>query len=302
MNLLQALVNTVLPIFILAGLGWIARTVIKVDVKEPAKLAVYILVPGLIVNSILGTTLVASEIGKIIAYGLLLVAAMIGLTLLTGRLLGWTPSERSASVLGTAFMNVANYGLPVVLFAFGQDGFERAAIFVVLQSVMYYSIGVFFAARGRMDWREAVKAVFKLPLIWAAAGAILIRLTGIELPEVVLKPIQLLANGAIVVVVILLGMQVASIELKGARTKIAVGAVLRLVASPLIGMALVAWLKPEPLTAKVLVLESAMPTAVNTTLLAVQFGAEPDLVSGITLVSTLASLATVTFWVWFLQV
>ncbi len=301
MNLLQALVNTVLPIFILAGLGWIARTVVKVDVKEPAKLAVYFLVPGLIVNSILGSTLVAAEIGKIIAFGVLLIAAMVALTLLTGRLLGWSASERSASVLGTAFMNVANYGLPVVLFAFGQQGFERAAIFVVLVTVSYYSVGVFFAAHGRMDWKDAVRSIFKLPLIWAAAGAILVRLTGIHLPEVILKPIGLLANGAVVVVVILLGMQVAGFRLKGARLKITVGAVLRLVASPLIGMALVALLKPEPLTAKVLVLESAMPTAVNTTLLAVQFNAEPDLVSGITLTSTLASIATVTFWVWFLQ-
>lgn len=302
MNLLQALVNTVLPIFILAGLGWIARTVIQVDVKEPAKLAVYILVPGLIVHSIISSTLVAAEVGKILIFGLLLTAALIALTLLTGRLLGWSPSERSASVLGTSFMNAANYGLPVVLFAFGQAGFERAAIFVVLQSVMYYSVGVFFAARGRMNWRDASKAIFKLPLIWAAAAALAVRLAGVQLPDVVLKPIGLLANGAIVVVIILLGMQVSSIKLKGALTKIGVGAVLRLVASPLIGLGLVALLKPDPLTAKVLVVESAMPTAVNTTLLAVQFGAEPDLVSGITLVSTLASLGTVTFWVWYLQV
>lgn len=44
-----------------------------------------------------------------------------------------------------------------------------------------------------------------------------------------------------------------------------------------------------------------MPAAVNTTLLAVQFGAEPDQVSGTTLVTTLLSLASVSFWVWFLQ-
>jgi predicted permease len=67
-----------------------------------------------------------------------------------------------------------------------------------------------------------------------------------------------------------------------------------------VALGLVAWLQPEPLTAKVLVLESAMPAAVNVTLLAVQFGAEPDQVSGVTLVSTLVSLVSVTFWVWFL--
>jgi predicted permease len=72
------------------------------------------------------------------------------------------------------------------------------------------------------------------------------------------------------------------------------------VISPLVGIALVAWLRPDPLTGKVLVLEAAMPAAVNTMLLAVEFGAEPEQVSGVTLVTTVLSLVSVSFWVWFL--
>lgn len=300
-KLLEALLGTVLPVFLLAGLGFLARTVLKVDVKDPAKLAIYILSPGLIMHSILNSQLVASEVSKIIGYLALLTVAMITITLLTGRFLGWSLSERSAAVLSTSFMNAANYGLPVVLLAFGQAGFDRAAIFVVGESILMYSVAVFFAARGRMDWRSALLSVFRLPLIWAAGVALAIRLAGIPLPVFILKPIELLAGGAIVVVVILLGMQVAAIRLTGALGKISVATLLRLVISPLVGLGLVAWLKPDPLTAKVLILESSMPAAVNTMLIAVQFEAEPDLVSGVTLASTLASLVTVTFWVWFLQ-
>lgn len=301
MNLLHALLNTVLPVFILAGLGWMARTVLKIEVKDPARLAVYIMTPGLIMNSILNSKLVAAEVGKIVGWGLLLCGAMILITLLTARLLGWSSAEGSAAVLSTGFMNAANYGLPVILLAFGQEGFDRAAIFVVESSLLMYSVAVYFAARGRMHWRQAVSAVFKLPLIWAAAAAMVVRLVGIPLPEAITKPIGMLANGAVVLVVLLLGMQVAQIKLKGASMKIAVPTFLRLVISPLVGLALVAWLKPEPLTAKVLVLEASMPAAVNTTLLAVEFGAEPDQVSGVTLMTTLLSIITVTFWVWFLQ-
>lgn len=301
MDLINALLNTVLPVFLLAGLGYLARRVLHVEVKDPSRIAIYLMTPGLIMNSILNAQLVASEVGKIISFVLLITGAMILATLGVGRLLGWTPSERNASVLATAFMNAANYGLPVVLLAFGQAGFERAAIYVVMESLMMYSVAVFFAARGRMSLGRAAAAVFKLPLLWAAVIALAIRLAGITLPDFIMKPIGLLAQGAVVLVVILLGMQVAGIKLKGARVKIGVGTVLRLVLSPLIGLGLVAWLRPDPLTAKVLVLESAMPTAVNTTLLAVEFGAEPDLVSGVTLVSTLLSIASVTFWVWYLQ-
>ncbi|HWI52330.1 MAG TPA: AEC family transporter [Symbiobacteriaceae bacterium] len=301
MSLLQTMINNVLPVFLLAGLGWVARRILKIEVKDPAAVAVYLLTPGFIANSILNAKLVSTEIGKIIIFGLALTGAMILITLITGRLLGWSPVERNAAVLSSSFMNVANYGLPVILFAFGQAGFDRAAVFVVLESLLMYTVAVFFAARGRLDLRQALKAVFKLPMVWAATGALAIRLTGVALPEVVMKPVGLLANGALVVLIIILGMQVAGIRLKGARVKISIVAFLRLIASPVVALGLVAWLKPEPLTAQVLVLESAMPAAVNVTLLAVQFDAEPDQVSGVTLVSTLVSLLTVTFWVWFLR-
>lgn len=301
MNLLHALLNSVLPVFILAGLGWFARKKMGVELRDPSKLAIYLMSPGLIMHSILNSRLAAGEVGKIAGFTLVLTALMIALTLLAGRLLGWSASERSASVLGTAFINGANYGLPVVLLSFGEAGFERAAIFTVVETMLMYTVAVFFAARGRMDWRDSVKAVFRLPLFWAAAVAMVVRVAGITLPDFILKPISLLASGAIVLVILLLGMQVAGIQLRGALSKIGVGTVLRLVVSPVLGMALVAWLRPDPLTAKVLVLESAMPAAVNTTLLAVQFGAEPDLVSGVTLVSTVLSMGTVTFWVWLLK-
>jgi predicted permease len=301
LNLLQTLLNTVFPVFLLAGLGFVARKVVKIEVGEPARMAIYVLTPGLIMNGILNAQMSASEAGRILLFALALTAVMIGMTLGVGRLAGWKQREGSAAVLSTAFMNSANYGLPVVLLAFGQAGFERAAIFVVVESLLMYTVAVFFAARGRLHWRQAAEAVLRLPLIWAAALAMAIRLMGITLPIALLKPIELLADGAIVVMVLLLGMQVASITLKGAWFRITVATLLRLVVSPLVGLGIVTWLNPEPLTAKVLVLLAAMPAAVNTTLLAVQFDADPDTVSGVTLTTTLLSVVTVTLWVWYLQ-
>ncbi|HEY3369008.1 MAG TPA: AEC family transporter [Symbiobacteriaceae bacterium] len=301
MNLFQALINTVLPVFMLAGLGWVARVYLKAEVRDPSRLTIYIMTPGLIMNSILTSKLQAGEINKILGYELLLTFLMIGLTFLIVRLLGWKPTERAAAMLSAGFMNCANYGLPVILLAFGQAGFDRAAIFVVLQSILVYSVAAYIAASGQRGLGEAARAVVRLPLLWSALVALAIRLLGIPLPEFVLKPIGLLANGAVVTVVLLLGMQVASIKLKGARVKIGVATLLRLVVSPVIGLGLVALFKPDPLTAKILVLESAMPVSVNASLLATEFGTEPDQVSGTVLVTTLLSLVSVSFWVWFLQ-
>lgn len=301
MNLLQAMLGTVLPVFILAGLGWVARRVVKVEVAEVARVGIYFMSPGMIVHSILNARLLPGEVGKIIAFTLLLTFGMIAITFAVGKILGWSQSERSVATLSSSFMNSANYGLPVVMLAFGQEGFDRAAVFVVAESIMMYTVAVYFAALGKQDWRSSILAVLKLPMVWAAAFALLIRLTGITLPDFVLKPIGMLSNGALVLLVMVLGMQVAGIRLQGAKVKIGVATFLRLAISPLLALGLVWWLRPEPLTAGVLVLEASMPAAVNVTLLAVQFDNHPDQVSGVTLLTTLLSLVTVAFWVWYLQ-
>ncbi|MGE5673822.1 MAG: AEC family transporter [Mycobacterium leprae] len=301
MSLLTALLNTVLPVFILASLGYIARVKLKAEPKEVAKVTIYFMTPGLILNSILTTELVAGDIGKIIGFGVLLTAIMIAVTMLLGWALGWRPAERSAATLTTAFMNAANFGLPVVLLALGQAGFDRAAVFVVFESLMMYSTAVFIAAQGKMDAKQALLAVFKLPLVWAVIAGLLVRLTGITLPAMLMKPIGMLASATPVVVVIILGMQVASIKMKGARVKIAAATLMRLFLSPAIAILLVGLLHPEPLIGKVLILESAMPASVNVNLVAVQFDAEPDQVSGATLATTIFSLVSLTFWVWFVQ-
>lgn len=86
--------------------------------------------PGLIMNSILTSQLSTGEAGKIVGFLLALTLVMISMTLFLGRSLGWRETERNAAVLSSSFMNAANYGLPVVLLAFGQAGFDRAAILV----------------------------------------------------------------------------------------------------------------------------------------------------------------------------
>ena len=199
------------------------------------------------------------------------------------------------------FANAANYGLPVNLFAFGQDGFDRAVVFVVFQSVLTYTVGVFVAARGSLPWGRALGAVVRMPVLWAALGALGIRLTGLEVPVTLHRAATLLGGAAIPTVILLLGLQIAGIRVRhiGYWAIAAVG--VKLVVSPLIGLALVAVLSPPPLTAKVLVLEAAMPTAVNSTLIAAEFNADPQLVSAAALISTAMSILTVTAWVAYLQ-
>ena len=93
---------------------------------------------------------------------------------------------------------------------------------------------------------------------------------------------------------IVLGIQLASTrEMAGGRA-IAGVVVIRLIVSSMVAYGLVRLLQFDDLTSDVLIVVAGMPTAVMTIILATQYRGKPELASGIVVVSTLASLISVT--------
>jgi predicted permease len=300
-GLLGTIVNVVLPVFLIAGVGFTARRALALDLRPLGQLSLYVLVPTLLFQSMLTAKMGGDEIVRIGIYALLLTTSLIAAGFMAGALLRAGRAETSGLTLSITFMNAVNYGLPVNLFVFGQEGFDRAAVFAVFQILLTFSLAVFIAARGRLPWRQALLPVVRMPVLWAAVAGIGLRAAGVELPLPLQRAVTILAGAAVPLVILLLGMQLAGLKARRIRPSALAGTVGRLGVSPVIGMLLVALLSPEPLTAKVLILEAAMPTSVNVTLLASEFDADPDLVATVALLTTVASILTVALWVVFLQ-
>lgn len=47
----------------------------------------------------------------------------------------WERSVESGMILSNAFMNAGNYGSPVILFAFGEEAFVYAVLFMSIQTI-----------------------------------------------------------------------------------------------------------------------------------------------------------------------
>lgn len=301
LGLLSTIVNVVLPVFLIASVGFAARRSLAIDPRPIARLSLSVLVPALLFNSMLSARMGGEEIVRIGAYAVLLTAGLVALGFTAGALLRFDRSETSGVVLSVGFMNAVNYGLPVNLFAFGQEGFDRAAVFAVFETTLTFSIAVFIAARGKLPWRAALLPTLQMPVLWAAAAGLALRGAGVELPLPLQRAITILSGAAVPVVILLLGMQIAGLRARRLRPSAIIATAGRLGVSPALGLLLVSLLVLEPLTARALVLEAAMPTSVNVTLLAAEFDADPDLVATVALLTTAASVVTVAVWVRFLQ-
>lgn len=77
---------------------------------------------------------------------------------------------------------------------------------------------------------------------------------------------------------------------------------LKLFISPLIALGFSLILPVDNLVKQIMILSAAMPTAANTTLMAVQFETKPEIVSSATFISTMLSMATLPVVLWLLSI
>ena len=299
--LLPILADDILPIFVVAAVGFLLARRLHVDVASLSRITFNALAPCLVFNLLVTSRVGAAEFGQIVAFTVLLAAA-VGLA---ARLLaipfGLDRPHLAGFLLVVMFSNAGNYGLSVVLFAFGREVLARAAVYFVTGALLLYTAGTFLASSGRQGGRAALRGLVRVPALWGLVAAALVIWTGVELPKAVSRPVDLLGAAAIPSMLLVLGMQFE----KGARPErpalVAAASALALVGSPLIGFALAYALGLTGPARQAVLVESAMPSAVITTILALEFDVAPRFVTSVVVVTTLASPFTVSVLIALLQ-
>lgn len=238
---------------------------------------------------------------------MLLVGIMAALTQAVGIALSFSRETNTALMLSTMFTNTGNYGLPLALFAFGQRGFEGAILFFVVQATLVQTLGIYMASSGRGGSRAGLATLFKMPQLYAVGAALLLRWIG---PDLVTQPgtvadlyrgISLMGDATIPLLLVILGAELARAQVDmGDATSISTALAIRLLAAIPISYGLAYALGLDDLTTKLAVVLGSMPTAVNVSLLALEFDIRPKLVSSIVIVSTTLSFVTLTILLGFL--
>lgn len=286
--------EVVLPIIAVFAAGFLLQRIRVIDVKSVATVSIYIFLPALVF-----TSLYEAEYDQrftiIIIFAFFLLAMMIFINKILARIFNWNQSTESATILTTAFMNGGNYGVPVILFSLGDAALPYAIFFMVLQSLVMNSFGVYYASKSTSGIPRAIKTIFKMPATYAAVLAFIFQEIPWEIPTAAYSTLTMVGGAAIPVMMVMLGMQLASITSLKFNWQILTSAVVvRMVISPLLAFLFIIALDVDSLIGSVLLIIAAMPSAATTTMYAIEFDSEPDLVSSITLVTTLLSIVTVT--------
>lgn len=197
------------------------------------------------------------------------------------------------SVLVTVMIaNTAFMGYPVNLGVYGHPGFLRAIFCDLATTCMFLLLSFVLVLKFGGTVKRAFREILLFPPLWAVVLGILFNLLNIPIGPVLDKTVNYLADGAIPLIMISLGL---SIELGGlARSKAMVifTSIVKLGVFPLIALIVVSLLGLTGLQHDVGIIEAAMPSGMLSLLLAITYKLDYELTSDCILINTVISLIT----------
>lgn len=289
---MSILFQVVLPLMLIYTTGFIGQRVFKLHIKSVSTTAIYLMTPPLIFRNFYDVKIDAMYI-NILIYSVLLSLAIIIFVKCVAYFRKYTSTQTSALISATAFMNNGNFGAPLMLFAYGKTAFQYSVAIMILHTIVMSTIGLYYSAKGNFDVKNALISVLKMPIIHALFLGLVWQYFELPMPENIYNAISMVADASIPLVMIVLGMQLAEIRIDKIKWGITnFGLFTRLIISPAVAYGITRLLPVEPLLAKVMIVLGAMPSAAIMVMYSIEYDCDPQLVSSITLISTILSILT----------
>lgn len=289
-----ALLFKLLPLYITVGLGWIAGRFLQASGSHIAGMMLYIVTPSVVFSGVMNAPLSASVI--LLPFVVFSFCSVVGLAhLAIAR--GWL-NNASANIipLSVGTGNTGYFGIPVALLLFGEQGLSIYIVCLLGTTLYENSVGFYLAARGRFGVRDCLLKVARLPSIYAFCLAVVLNLSGIDIPSVLIPLFDNLRGAYSILGMMIIGMSILSFRgLAGDLRFTALAFFGKFVSWPLLALAFW-WLDSQWLhiynlaVYQAIFLISITPIAANTVIIATLLDTEPQQAAGTTLLSTVFAL------------
>lgn len=197
--------------------------------------------------------------------------------------------------------NMGNMGLPISALAFGSEGLAVAVVAMVTASVLANSGGIVIASLAGNGVGGALSSPLKVPALWAVVPGLLVNAGVVPFPAWLSSASETLAGAAIPTMLVVLGLQIVErIPTPGDAVQLALPISLRLLLGPVVATGAALLVGLDGVARSTMIVLGGMPTAVATTIIAVQYDAQPELVSRTAVLSTGFSFVTLTLLIAFL--
>tara|TARA_B100000700_G_scaffold300032_1_gene367690 strand:- start:26 stop:928 length:903 start_codon:yes stop_codon:yes gene_type:complete len=287
MELYLKLFEVLFPVFFIVGIGYyLGKKNPNFDTTFITNYSGNFGAPALFIFAISSSGVTYSVFSQYFIYAII---ALSSFALLGVIFLFFMKKDISRELPPYFLPNTGNMGIPICLFAYGTLGMGVAAAISSLVILLHFTINIFLASK-RFD----IKVILKSPPTYAVIIAVYFLYFDLEMPKVVLNTVMLLGYAMIVLILMSLGVSLTQLKVFSLKDSI-ISSIGRVILGPIIGFLIIKVFDLSGFAAGVLLIQSAMPSAILTYLVAEMYSPKKvvDSISSMIVVSTLMSLITV---------
>jgi predicted permease len=208
--LISVFLNVLAPVFIILGLAYAATRQLRLESRTLSRLAYYVLTPAFVFQVISTARIELGLAARMVAFITLVYVGSVALAFAVARLLRCSRQMTISYMMIASFGNVGNFGLPISQFAQGNAALLPATLYFLANLVFALVLCVMLANAGRGRLVHALGRVASTPALLALIPALVVNVTGVQVPAVIARPIELLAAAMIPAMLIALGVQFAN--------------------------------------------------------------------------------------------
>lgn len=260
-----------------------------------SRLSFFVLAPFLLF-SVLATADVATLFSSLLPVSAIAALAMMAAYALVARL-AWRRDLGTTVIgaLGSGYVNANNIGIPIAVYMLGNAAYS--APILLLQLLVFAPVALFTLdgqVAGRFSAGSLARSVATNPIILGSLAGLLVAASGVELPQLVLAPIESIGHAAVPVILIAFGMSLSGqrVLVPGSgRRDVVLAGLLKLFAMPAVAYLVGRFgfgLDDHALYAVTVL--GALPSAQNVFLYAQRYGVGETVARDVVLVTTLGSL------------
>ena len=287
MEIYLKLFEVLFPVFFIVGIGYfLGRQKSDIDTTFITNYSANFGAPALFIFAITSSGVTYNVFSEYFIYSVIALSCFA----ITGIIFLFFMKKDISRELPPFFLpNTGNMGIPICLFAYGSLGMGVAAAISSLVVLLHFTVNIFLASK-KFD----IKIIFKSPSTYAVIISVLFLYFDLEMPKFAINTVMLLGYTMIVLILMSLGVSLTQMKVFSIRSSL-ISSIGRVIVGPIIGFGLIKIFNLSGYAAGVLLIQSAMPSAILTYLVASMYSPKKivDNISSMIVVSTLMSLITI---------
>ena len=278
---MSQLLPVLFPIFSIILVGYLYAKFRHVNIEFANRMNMELFIPALLIDAL------SRQNFSLLDYQPLALAGII-LILLSG-ILAWAFAKVfhlsvPMFVPSMMFNNSGNMGLPLAILAFGQNALSAAVVLFLMSNLLHFTLGTYIVG-GKISWWN----LLKMPVNIATIIGLSISFSGWQMPELLHTPVKMLAQIAIPLMLVSLGVRMTQVDLRAWRIGL-IGAIMCPLVSVIAAFVILQFIPLEPMQRIQLLLFASLPPAVLNYMFAEKYHQHPTEVASIVVVGNALSV------------